>query len=339
VKWRVLLGALACAALLAGSAAGYVAHVLHAAPESSGPEQVFEVSAGEPLIRIVERLVEANLVRGPMTGRALVWLARARGVERSVKRGEYALSAAMPPVAILEKLYSGAVITYAVTLPEGLHIEEIAERLHAAGIVDRGAFTEQARSPAFARALVEADSLEGYLYPETYRFGRDTSAEMVLRQMVGELFSTLTERERELIEGSGMTFHQVVTLASIVEKETGVAEERPLIAAVFLNRLQKRMRLQTDPTVIYGILRTRGSFDGNLKKADLREDSPYNTYTRGGLPPGPIANPGIDSIRAVLLPARVGYLYFVSRNDGTHYFSSTHRDHINAVNRYQRRGR
>ena len=130
-----------------------------------------------------------------------------------------------------------------------------------------------------------------------------------------------------------------MTLASIVEKETGAAHERPRIAAVFRNRLERRMRLQSDPTVIYGVLRTRGEFDGNLRRGDLEADTPYNTYTRGGLPPGPISSASMASIRAVLTPEDVPYLYFVSQNDGTHYFSTTLREHVNAVNRYQKRRR
>jgi UPF0755 protein len=195
-------------------------------------------------------------------------------------------------------------------------------------------------NPEFTRSLgIEAETLEGYLYPETYRFRRETPADEVLRAFVGEFNRRLTEETRAQIAASGMTLHEVVTLASIVEKETAVAAERPLIAAVFRNRLEKRMRLQSDPTVIYGIVRTRGHFDGNLRRRDLKRDTPYNTYTRGGFPPGPIANPTIASIDAVLAPADTPYLYFVSRNDGTHVFSNTLKEHTNAVNRYQRGGR
>jgi UPF0755 protein len=157
--------------------------------------------------------------------------------------------------------------------------------------------------------------------------------------MVEELRARWTEADEERFREAEMTLHEVLTLASIVEKESAVAAERRLIAAVFVNRLQRRMRLQSDPTVIYGILQVRGEFDGNIRHRDLRTDTPYNTYTRGGLPPGPIASTTIESIRAVLEPERVPYLYFVSRNDGTHVFSKTLRQHNEAVYRYQKRGR
>jgi UPF0755 protein len=268
-----------------------------------------------------------------------VWVlyARTQGLDRSVKSGEYDLSPAMTPIEILAKLTTGEVKTYSVTFPEGLHFGEIAQRLAQAQIAPRDELIKAALSPELSRALgVEAESLEGYLYPETYRFRRGTPAESVLRSMVEQFFARLTAEDRAQLDASGMTLHQVVTLASIVEKETGVAEERPLIAAVFRNRLQKRMRLQSDPTVIYGILRARGGFDGNLRKLDLQTDTPYNTYTRGGLPAGPIASVSMDSIRAVLSPADARYLYFVSRNDGTHHFSNTLEEHANAVRKYQR---
>ena len=301
----------------------------------------FQVRNGESLIEVARRLEAEALLPGrwPFGPRVLVLYARARGIDRDVKSGEYALSRRMTPVAILEKLVAGTVKTYAVTLPEGLRLDEVAQRLEAAGIVDADAFVARARNPEFAKALdVEADTLEGYLYPETYRFPRNAPVDQVVERMVRE-FQARWEIGDDALERTGLTPHQVVTLASIVEKETGHAEERRLIAAVFHNRLRRRMRLQSDPTVIYGILETRGSFDGNIRKRDLQEDTPWNTYTRGGLPPGPIASAGIDSIRAVLEPAEVPYLYFVSRNDGTHVFSKTLAEHTRAVNEYQRRRR
>jgi len=235
---------------------------------------------------------------------------------------------------------TGKVKTHAVTFPEGLRIDEIASRIEAAGIASSVAFLSRARSPELARSLgIDGNSVEGYLYPETYRFRRDTAPDEIISRMHAELIERWSEADREALGASGMTLHQVVTLASIVEKETSVPEERTLVAAVFRNRLALGMALQTDPTVIYGIFSTRGTFDGNLRRIDLQTDTPYNTYTRRGLPPGPIANPSMESIRAVLTPARVPYLYFVSRNDGTHAFSSTLADHNAAVRRYQLHGR
>ena len=337
MRW-ILLATVAVIVAAVGLVASLVYSGLHAPADSPGRERVFTVMEGEPLYRVARRLDRAGLLPDRIGFRPglLVWYARWQGLDRSVKSGEYDLSSAMTPVEILEKLTSGEVKTYAVTFPEGLQIGEIAQRLAQAQIAPREALEQAALSRDLARSLgIQADSLEGYLYPETYRFRRGTPAEDVLRGMVEQFFASFTPEDRAKLEASGMTLHQVVTLASIVEKETGAAQERPLIAAVFRNRLQKRMRLQSDPTVIYGILRSRGSFDGNLRKIDLQTDTPYNTYTRGGLPPGPIASASMDSIRAVLTPADARYLYFVSRNDGTHYFSNTLEQHAEAVRRFQ----
>jgi len=342
-KW--IIGGVALIFLLLTSAVGvglWVARGLWESASVFAADQPFDVREGEALTTVARRLGQAGLLpeRAFFGPRVLVLYAQLTGLDREIKAGEYDLRATMTPVEILDKLRTGEVKTYAVTIPEGLRIEETGRRFEAAGIVESDRFIEQARSPELARELgFELDDLEGYLFPETYRFRRDTPAREVVSRMVEEFQANLSDLDRERISSSSMSLHEIVTLASIVEKETAVPEERPLIAAVFLNRLKKRMRLQTDPTVIYGILRTRGEFDGNLRKVDLRTDTPYNTYTRGGLPPGPIASVGIDSIRAVLEPADADYLYFVSRNDGTHYFSRTLRQHNNAVIRFQRGGR
>ena len=324
---------------LAGSA--WTASRLYAAAEPGGQAMVFEVTPGESLHSVVRRL-EANglLPAAPLFGpRVLVWFARATGVDRAVKSGEYDLDPGMRPVELLAVLVSGAVKTYPVTLPEGLRIDEVAARLEAVGLADAEAFLARARDPELAEKLgIEAESSEGYLYPETYRFPRQGDVDELLTAMVEEFRSRWTDADREALAASGLTLHEALTLASIVEKETSRAAERSLISAVFHNRLRIRMPLQSDPTVIYGILYTRGSFDGNLRKRDLTTDTPYNTYRRRGLPPGPIASTTIESIRAVLAPADVPYLYFVSKNDGTHQFSKTLREHTRAVNQYQRRG-
>jgi UPF0755 protein len=326
--------------LLTGGAVAWSVRALDT-PMGRGGEQVFEIPDGQPLARVVRRLEGARLIpRVPVLGtRPLMLWARLNGIDREVKAGEYDLSPQMTPREILEKLRTGGGKTYAITVPEGWSSYEIAARLQELGITGEDAFLGRVHSQETARALgVEADSLEGYLYPETYRFPRDASPDDVVRRMVEQFQAALKDEDRAALEASGRSLHEVVTLASIVEKETGVPDERSLIAAVFLNRLGRRMRLQSDPTVIYGIRRTVGDFDGNLRKADLLTDTPYNTYRRGGIPPGPIASVGIEAIRAVLAPEPVKFLYFVSRNDGTHHFSNTLREHNNAVNRYQRPG-
>ncbi len=310
--------------------------------DPDGEPVVFAVAPGEPLSRVAQRLSDAGLlVRAPAFGpRVWVLYARARGWDRAVKSGEYDLDPGKTSADVLAKLVAGEVKTWPVTLPEGLRLDEVAARLEATQITEAATLLELARDPEFVRSLgIEADSLEGYLYPETYRFRRAAPADEVLRRMVGEFEARLTDEDRAAVEQSALSLHEVVTLASIVEKETAVADERELIAGVFHNRLKRRMRLQSDPTVIYALLERDGSFDGNLRRRDLEADIPYNTYRRGGLPPGPIASPTAESIRAVLDPADVPYLYFVSRNDGTHKFSATLREHEAAVDAYQRRRR
>ena len=315
-------------------------HGLTTPADSDAPERVFEVASGEALSQVARRLRDAGLLREtPLFGpRTLVLFARARGVDRQVKSGEYDLSPAATPVEILAKLVAGEVKTHLVTIPPGLHAREVALRLEDAGITEGARFVALAFDPEFTHELgVRAASLEGYLLPESYRFRRDTPADEVLRTMVEHFHAAWNDDDRARLAEFRFSLHELVTLASIVEKETGVAEERARIAAVFDNRLQRRMRLQSDPTVIYGIIHETGEFDGNIRRRDLETDTPYNTYTRGGFPPGPIANPSMEAIRAVLEPEDSPYLYFVAKNDGTHFFSSRLKDHNNAVNRYQRR--
>ena len=239
----------------------------------------------------------------------------------------------MPPGKIMEMMTRGEVVSHTVTIPEGFSIEQIAGVLSDNGIIDREKFLVYAMGDGVENNYsINGPGLEGYLYPDTYQFARGVSASAIVDAMVKRFWQVIGKFEQKIAE-SGITLHEVVTLASIVEKETGKASERPLIASVFLNRLRKRMRLESDPTVIYGIK----DFSGNLKKRDLSTYSPYNTYVVRGLPPGPIANPGIDSIKAVLYPAKTNYLYFVSKNDGSHHFSSSLKEHNRAVYTYQKK--
>jgi len=251
-----------------------------------------------------------------------------------VPAGEYRLSAASPPDAILATIAAGRVATHELVIPEGFTAAMIAARLDAAGLGNAGEFLAWARDPASAEVHeVEGPGLEGYLFPDTYHLPRGLSARATATVFVDRfkaVWQEITARPSE----TKLSMRAAVTLASIVEKETGVPEERPLIAAVFLNRLKRGMRLETDPTVIYGI----PDFDGNLRRRDLENrENPYNTYVIPALPPGPIANPGRESLLAVFEPAQSDYLFFVSRNDGTHRFSRTFREHEMAVNEYQKR--
>jgi UPF0755 protein len=336
------------AALLFIVSAAVAAAVLYAAQglrEPANPEaaaRVFWIAPGETLIPVAERLDQAELLPSrPLFGPdVLVAYAQLTGKDRELKSGEYDLSAAMTPLEILDKLVQGAVKMHEVTLPEGLRLDEIATRLGDAGITDAQEFLALSRDPEHARKLgLHAPSFEGYAYPETYRFHRHTAPDVVLARMLEEFRNRLTPDDAAAVAASGFTLHEVVTLASIVEKESAQIAERPVIAGVYRNRLRIGMRLQSDPTVIYGIVQTRGAFDGDIRTRDLREDTAWNTYTRAGLPPCPIASPSIEAIRAVLFPADVPYLYFVARNDGSHQFSESLTEHNSAVKRYQSKRR
>ena len=326
---RVLL-ALVGLGLVASVAAGIeIAHRL--APAAPGGEpQVFADERGQALWQVARDLEKSGLVRD---AQALVWLARFRGVEGRIHAGEYEISPAQTPQQVLDQITSGRVRSYRVVLPEGIRASEMAARLEAAGLTDAQAFLEAAEDPALAKSLdVPADRLEGYLYPETYDLPRNLPPETLARLLVAQ-FDAAWQEIGPLAEGLRLSKHEIVTLASIVEKETAAPEERPLIASVFLNRLDRGMRLETDPAVIYGV----EGFDGNLTRAHLRDASnPYNTYKIRGLPPGPIASPGREALHAVVRPAQSDYLYFVSRNDGTHEFSRTYAEHAKAVDFYQK---
>jgi UPF0755 protein len=265
---------------------------------------------------------------------AFVLLGKSQAVDRKIHAGEYELSPAMTPAEILAKLLSGQVLLHPFTIPEGLTLTQIADLLSQQGVTDRAEFIRLAKDRAFMASLgIQAETLEGYLYPNTYKFPRTVKAREVLVAMVGQLRQVVGPDLLARMQELKMTMHEVLTLASVIEKETGSGGERPEISAVFHNRLKKHIPLQSDPTVIYGL----PAFDGNLHKKDLSYPSPYNTYRVQGLPPGPIANPGIQAIRATLYPSDSHSLYFVSRNDGTHQFSATLIEHNQAVEKYQKR--
>lgn len=264
---------------------------------------------------------------------AFIVLGKSKAADRKLHPGEYELNAAMSAEEILTKLLAGRVVLHPITIPEGFTMAMIAQLLGQLNITDMTEFLRLARDQEFIASLgIQAVSLEGYLFPETYHFARWTKAKDVIRTMVDGVKRAWTPEFQSQAKQLHLTLHEVLTLASVVEKETGVQDERELIAAVFHNRLRRRIPLQSDPTVIYGL----AAFDGNLRKRDLSSSSPYNTYRIQGLPPGPIASPGMQSIRATLFPSRASYLYFVSRNDGTHYFSSSLEEHNKAVEKFQK---
>lgn len=265
---------------------------------------------------------------------AFLLLGKSQEADRRIHPGEYELNAAMAPAEILAKLLAGRVVLHAVTIPEGYTINQIADVLDEHRITNRAEFLRLTSDKSFISTLgISVGTAEGYLYPDTYRFARPTAAKDVIKTMVEQLGHVMTPEWKARANDIHLTVHEVLTLASVIEKETGAGEERPHISSVFHNRLRRKIPLQSDPTVIYGL----PSFDGNLHKKDLSHPSPYNTYRWAGLPPGPIANPGAQSIRAALYPAPSAYLYFVSKNDGTHQFSATLVEHNRAVEKYQKR--
>lgn len=322
-----------CVAAFAATAA--IAAVLLAyglAPrDPDGPTVLFAVPRGSTLSSVGRRLEAEGLVR---SARAFEALGRWDGAASKLHRGEYELSAAMRPREILARMVEGRVKTWDVTLPEGLTAREIVDRLVAAGVAERGPLEEALRaSDAAVRHGVAGPGLEGYLFPDTYRLPRGLSADEIIDTLVGR-FAKSWATIAPLAAAQGLSQREVVTLASIVEKETGLAAERPVVASVFRNRLRLGMRLESDPTVIYGI----PAFDGNLRRAHLDDaTNPYNTYQIASLPPGPIASPGEAALRAVVEPADSKALYFVGRGDGSHVFSERYDDHVRAVNQFQRR--
>ncbi len=301
-------------------------------PASSVPKEVVvELPVGMSLPALSSLLQEQGVVR---SGKKFRWLAWFKGAARQIKAGEYQFSTGLRPGELLEKIVRGEVRLHQITFPEGYTLKQVAELLDAHDLASAERFIATATDPAFVRGLdIQASSLEGYLFPDTYRFARNLPVESILRSFVARFTQHFGATQQEQARQLGFTRHQVVILASVVEKETAVAEERPLIAGVFLNRLRRRIRLQSDPTVIYGLK----DFDGNLTRVHLQTDTPYNTYTRMGLPAGPICNPGTASIQAVLSPDSTPYLYFVAKKDGTHHFSTSLSEHNAAVQRHQKR--
>ena len=294
-------------------------------------EEIFIVRKGSALRSVATQLEKRKLIKSKDL--FIVW-ALLKGGSRTIKAGEYSLNHSMAPVKIYTILTSGAVRTHPLTVPEGLTVKQISGLFATRGLVDKEEFMGLAMDKGFAAShKIDGLSTEGYLFPDTYLLSKGMGERQIIDLMINRFWQVFDS----LVQGKElpMSIREIVTLASIVEKETGLAEERPVIASVFLNRLKKRMRLESDPTVIYDLK----GFDGNLKKKDLRTPSLYNTYRHRGLPPGPIANPGRASLDAVLNPVQTNYLYFVSKNDGSHFFSGTLKEHNRAVTRYQKRRR
>jgi UPF0755 protein len=296
------------------------------------PEVFVDLPQGAGVQGIATRLAAAGVVPDALTFRAA---ARLSGAERRLQAGEYRFADEASPAAVVLRLVRGDVAKKNVTFPEGLTIREMAAIFENSGLGSATDFVNAASDASLIGELdPDARTLEGFLFPDTYALSRRATATAAVQAMVARFDRAFDADLRAAAAAQKLSPREVVTLASIVEKETGASEERPLVAAVYRNRLKVGMPLQCDPTVIYAMMRA-GRWRGNLAKADLQMDSPYNTYRYAGLPPGPIASPGRASIEAALHPADVPYLYFVSRNDGTHAFAATLAEHARNVNQWQ----
>ena len=308
----------------------YTAIYLRTPSDVKGLEKTIDIRRGMTFKEVAYLLEDEGIIRGI---RRFILLGRLSGASPKIKAGEYELSSDMTPLQVLDALTRGKVKQYKVFIPEGYTVFQIAEFLESRGITDGETFLEKCFSRQYISSLgIEADSLEGYLFPDSYLFLRNLQPEDVIEAMVRrfrQIYTTqYSERAREL----GFSDYKILILASIIEKEAAISEERFLVSGVYHNRLKRNMRLNSCVTVIYGIK----NFDGNLTKRDLERYTPYNTYLIRGLPPGPVCNPGKEAIVAALYPTKTNYLYFVSKNDGSHHFSSTLKEHNMAVRKYQK---
>lgn len=326
-------------AVIIGLSVGYLGfeafRFMSAGPGRADETIVFEVPSGRSFHQIAELLQEKGVILDSFKMRLV---ARLTGLDARVKRGEYLLNRAMTPQEVLSVLVSGKSIQYPVTFPEGSNIFEMAAIVEQKGLFKADEFLKACRSKEIIRELlgIEVSSLEGYLYPETYKLTKYTTLHELLVNMVGnfkQVYSLLENQHPDRLQIFAR--HEMVTLASMVEKETGAPEERPQIASVFYNRLQKGMKLQSDPTIIYGIWVETGKYKKNISKEDIERPNRFNTYTVPKLPFGPVANPGREALEAVMKPAKTDFLFFVSKNDGTHIFTKTYEDHIKAVRSFQ----
>ncbi len=299
-------------------------------------EVFVDIQKGATANEVASLLVHAGILKNRIP---FVTYLRYTGKARQIQAGEYRFCGPDTPIRIAQRLIQGDVHFYSITIPEGLTAGETIALLAHSNLGNIAEMERALLNTDWIRDLdPKAKNLEGYLFPETYRFGRKSDSETILKTMVNQFRLRISKIMAESAAQSGWSISSLVILASMIEKEAKQLEERPLVASVLVNRLRKRIPLACDATIIYA-LKLAGTYKGNLRKVDMEMDSPYNSYLHLGLPPGPIANPGADSLRAALNPAETDYLYYVSRNDGTHQFSKDFRSHLQAVNKFQRANR
>jgi UPF0755 protein len=295
-------------------------------------EQFVTIRQGATSAEIGRRLSDARVVSDARLFRAAVWWT---GQGRGLKAGEYRFDRPLSTIDVIDVLVRGDVYARRITFPEGLTIAEMSRLYESHGFGSARDFATAAQNVERIKDLdPDATDLEGYLFPETYSLPRETPASRLIDAMVDRFRIVYDDRMRARAEAQGLTARQVVAIASLVEKETGKAEERPIVAAVYRNRLKIGMAMQADPTIVYALEKAH-RYNGNIRREDLDLESPYNTYKHPGLPPGPIASPGKVSLEAVLFPADAKYLYFVSRNDGSHVFAETLAQHNANVRKFQ----
>jgi len=316
-------------AILATPAIALFLYVQVFAPHTPPVPVQIEVSAGSSLDRVARVLQKRGVIRNYL---AIKLLARWQQQGGKIQTGHYRFSDPATPGKVLNRLIRGDVEKVSLTIPEGFTLQQIIDRTAVKGFGEKEKLVELTHDTEFIHSLgIDADSLEGYLFPETYLFVPGIDEKTLLRMMVKELRRHATTMLIEKAKKIGLNLHQWLTLASIIEKETGIVEEMATISAVFHNRLKRNIPLQTDPTVIYGIK----DFDGNLTRKHLTTPTPYNTYLKRGLPPGPIASPGLAALKAAAYPSDSKFLYFVANGKGGHYFSKTLKEHNAAVRKYQ----
>ena len=329
---KILLFLLILVLAGAGGAAWFYTGVDRPFKGYDAAEIFLEIPQGTGSAAIAKRLADAGIVRDVNSFRFALWIT---GAGRRLQAGEYRFDQPLSARQVADRIARGDVYVRPITFPEGLTIKQMAAIYESKGFGPAKDFLTAAKNASLVSAIdPEARDLEGYLFPDTYKLPRRATAEQLVGRMVQNFQRALTPELIDAAEARQLTLRQFVTFASIVEKETGKGDERPLVAAVYANRLRIGMPLQCDPTVIYALDRLN-RYTGNLTHDDLQFDSRYNTYRYPGLPPGPIASPGRASLEAAAHPADAAYLYFVSRNDGSHAFAASLDEHNRNVQKYQ----
>jgi len=295
-------------------------------------ETLFQVHPGHSPKKIAKTLYNKKII---LNENRFYWLGRFTSKWSQIKTGEYFINPEMTPLELFQVLTSGVSVLHEVVIQEGLNMYQIADLLEKKGLGNKELFISLCQDSRFIQSLgldASIETLEGYLFPETYQFTKSLKEVEIIKIMFKQFNLSWKSSYSKEIKKHEMSQHQLITLASMIEKETGAPQERTLISSVFHNRLNKKMRLESDPTTIYGIWHR---FNGNLTRKDLKEETPFNTYKIKSLPKGPIANPGKEAIFAALFPKKSDFLFFVSKNDGTHKFSKNYSDHLKAVKKFQ----